>query len=558
MPKIDVSLKDLEMLAKRPIAVDDLDQLLLQAKAEFEGVDQKTGMLKIDIKDTNRPDLWSVEGIARQLRGYLGVEKGCPNYKINKGHVKLKIDKSVQHVRPLMVAAVVKGLSFDDFSIQQIIQLQEKIALTWGRKRREAAIGIYDCDKLTSSLRYTTFKDNEIKFVPLDSEAEMSPKQILSEHPKGREYGHLIQGEYFPILIDDKGNVCSMPPVINSAWTGKITADTKNVFVECTGYNLRIINVALNVIVTALAERGGKIESVVLMPPTGKESTMPNLDSKTLNLNPENARRFLGLQLSDDQIVNLLRQYRYDVKKSGKVLACSYPAYRDDIIHERDLAEDVAIAFGYNDLRPDPPKIHTIGGTLPIGDFFEKARELMVGLGFQEILTFVLTNKENLFSKMNSHEFPIAEIANPISANWTALRHWLLPSMLEFLSKNGNNSYPQRVFEVGDCVIVDEKEETKTRTTKKLVASITDSKVGYEQVVSVLDAFMRNTGLKYELTKTPCAYCIEGRVAEMVVDGRFVGVVGEIHPQVLNNWNLEKSVVTFELSLDEIWNLLKK
>jgi phenylalanyl-tRNA synthetase beta chain len=182
----------------------------------------------------------------------------------------------------------------------------------------------------------------------------------------------------------------------------------------------------------------------------------------------------------------------------------------------------------------------------------------MAGLGFQEILTFILTNKESLFTKMNSREFPIAEIANPVSASWTALRHWLTPSMLEFLAKNMHAGFPQRVFEVGDCVIADEKEETKARTARKLVAAMSDSKVSYEQLAGCLNAFMRNLGLKYELKPAPCAYCIEGRIAEIVVEGRFIGVIGEVHPQVLNNWGLEKPVVTFELSLDEIWERLQR
>jgi phenylalanyl-tRNA synthetase beta chain len=226
-------------------------------------------------------------------------------------------------------------------------------------------------------------------------------------------------------------------------------------------------------------------------------------------------------------------------------------------MHERDLIEDVAISFGYNELQPEPPRIHTVGGTLAFEDFCERIKQLMVGLGFQEALTFTLTNKENLFAKMNGREFPIAEIANPVSASWSALRHWLTPSMLEFLSKNMHVTFPQRVFEVGDCVIADEKEETKTRTARKLVAAITDSKVSYEQMASVLGAFLRNLGLNYKLTPTPCAYCIDGRAAELVVENRFIGLIGEVHPQVLNNWGLEKPVVTFELSLDEIWELKK-
>ncbi|MEM7813508.1 MAG: phenylalanine--tRNA ligase subunit beta [Candidatus Aenigmatarchaeota archaeon] len=557
MPKIEVSKTDLEALVGQAIRPKDLEELLMTAKVELEGVDPKTGMLKLDCKDTNRPDLWGVEGIARQLRGSLGKETGVPRYDISKANVILDVDRKVAKIRPLIMAAVVRKLRLDDASIQQLIQLQEKVALTWGRKRRDAAIGVYDFDKITPPVRYTTFKDNEIRFIPLDMTEPLSPREILEQHPKGREYGHLITGDDFPILIDSKGNVLSMPPIINSAWTGKVTASTKNVFVEVTGWDKRIVRLALNVVATALAERGGELGGVVIK--SGSESiTTPDLKGGSMQIDAAAVRKVLGLQLSDDEVVKLLRRARYDVKSKGSKLLCIWPGYRADIMHERDVIEDIGIIFGYNEMQPEIPEIYTAGCESAFESFCRDLKGLAIGLGFQEIMTFVLTNKENLFRKMEAPVSSVAEIANPVSASWSVMRSWLIPSVTEFLSRNMHAEYPQRVFEVGDCVVPDEHAETRTRSLRRLCMAISDTKVGYEQIASVLDALMRNLGVPYKLHPCSFSHYIEGRAAEIVSGDETVGMIGEIHPQVLNNWGIEKAVVAAELSVDRLWALVAR
>lgn len=557
IPKIEIAKADLEALVGQAIRPKDLEELLMTAKVELEGVEPSSGMLKLDCKDTNRPDLWGVEGIARQIRGSLGVETGAPRYKIEKSGIVLEVDKKVAKVRPLVVGAVVHGLRFDDIAIQQLIQLQEKVALTWGRKRREAAIGVYDFAKIKPPIRYTTFKDDEIKFIPLDSTEPMSPKQILERHPKGKEYGHLIPGGDFPILIDAAANVLSMPPVINGVWTGKVTADTKDVFVEVTGWDARIIGLALNVVVTALAERGGRIESVTVRS-AGKSTTAPDLSGGSMAIEGSAVRRFLGLQLSDDEIAKLLRRARYDVVPKGDRLTCIWPGYRLDIMHERDIIEDAGIIFGYNEMQPDAPRIYTAGGESEFELFCRRIKEAGIGLGFQEIMTFILTNGACLFKNMETPAMPVAEIANPVSASWSVLRNWLTPSVLEFFAKNMHVEYPQRIFELGDCVVLDDRAETRTRTARQLCFAVSGVKVGYEDAASALDALLRGLGISYKLQPCSCPHYIDGRGAEVVADGTTLGTIGEIHPQVLNNWGLEKAVVAAELSVDALWALVAK
>jgi phenylalanyl-tRNA synthetase beta chain len=558
MPKIEIFKDDFDRLVKKKLEGEALEEALMVAKTELDEFDRKSGRMKLDVKDTNRPDLWSSEGIARQLRAHLGIEKGVPNYKISSSGVTLRIDKKVERVRPYMVLGIVRGVKLDEKALLNILQLQEKLALTYGSKRRIAGVGLFDLDQAKPPFTYRTFKGYEKKFVPLGMKEEMTLQEIIKSHPKGQEFAHLITGEDYPVLVDSGERVLTMPPIINADGVGKITDKTKNILVEATGHNESVLSIALNVLVTALAERGGSIETVTIIRPDGKKQTTPDLQAKSSLVDPEQARKFLGMQASNEQIMHLLSRSRYDVKAvPGKKISVKYPAYRNDIMHMRDIIEDIGIAFGYNEMEPEAPKIPTVGSTLEFEEWCDSVAEIAVGMGFQEAFTFVLTNRENLFQKMRSKEYTICEISNPVSANWTAMRNWLTPGLLEFLTKNMHVEYPQKVFEIGDAVWIDEKLETKTHNSRKLAAVISGPSVGYEHIASAADALLRNLGVKYEIHPTECAYCIPGRSGEIRSEGKFLGVIGEIHPVVLNNWKLEKAVVHFELSLEEIWKIVK-
>ena len=261
MPTIEVNYEDLLCLIGKHVPLDELrDKAVLYAKGEVDEVDG--AMLKLDIKDANRPDLWSAEGIAREIAGRYG-KKGLPEYDVKKPSLVVNVDPKVMKVRPYTVCAVVRELKIDENVLSQIIQLQEKVAETFGKRRKEVAIGIYDYKKIRGPIKYTTVKPDGIKFVPLEFSEEMTPKEILDKHPKGKEYKHLLDGcREYPIFIDAAGEVLSMPPVINSDYTGKVTPETTDVFIECSGFDLGFNMSALNVLVSALADRGGVIEAV--------------------------------------------------------------------------------------------------------------------------------------------------------------------------------------------------------------------------------------------------------------------------------------------------------
>jgi len=549
MPTIEVSHKDLCDLIGKKFAIEELGEAISYAKGEIDAVDGD--LLKIDIKDTNRPDLWSTEGIAREIKGRYNPT-GCPRYAVKESDVTVNVDRKNKSVRPYTVCAVVKNLKVTENVLSQMIQLQEKICGTFGRNRKEVALGVYDFDRIKPPIRFTTVKPDGIKFVPLDFKEELTPKEILERHPKGKEYGYLLAGlKEYPIFIDSRNEVLSIPPIINSDYSGKVTEDTKNVFIECSGFNFKFLIPALNVLVAALADRKAEIESVKVVYPD-KVTVTPDLTPRKSWIDIDYTNKILGLNLTGNEICKLLEQANYDAELIGKKIEVKYPAYRQDIMHQRDIMEDIIISYGYNRVEPVIPKLKTVGSADKMEIFSNKVAEIMVGLGFQEILSYTLTNKKNLFSKMNLKEEKIVEIENPVSANWNVFRNWLLPSLMDLFSNNQHVDYPQRVFEIGDVVLIDDKKETRTRDVRKLAVAIADSRVGYEEIASVLDAFLGKLAVSYKLKKSEHSSFIEGRVADILVKNRRIGFIGEIHPAVLENWKLEMPIAAFELAIEDL------
>jgi len=382
---------------------------------------------------------------------------------------------------------------------------------------------------------------------------KITPKEILEKHPKGKEFGHLLKDcKEYPIFIDSREEVLSLPPIINSNYSGKVSKKTKNVFIECSGFSFNFLIPALNAVVTALAERKGKIESVKVVYP--KETIFtPSLEPKKAEVSIEYVKKISGLELTSKQICELLEMARYDVKLIGKKIEVTYPAYRQDIMNPRDIVEDILISYGYDKIQPVYPPIHTIGKIDELEKFLNSVAEVMVGLGFQEILSYTLTNKENLFKKMNLEESKIVEIENPISSSWSVFRNWILPSLLEFLSNNKHVEYPQKIFEIGNAVVIDETKETKTKDVKKIACAIADTKASYEDISSVLDSFLSSLGISYKLKPIKHESFIEGRVAGIFLEDKEIGFIGEVSPSVLENWKLEMPVAAFEVELEPIF-----
>jgi len=558
MPTIEVDYKDLQNLLGTELPKDEerLNDMLAYVKGETK--QQNEGELSIEIKDSNRADIWSVEGIARALRGFLGIEKGIKNYTAVGGSgVKIKVSSKLRNIRPYIGCAIAKDAKLSDTIIRQAMQLQDKLDQTYGRNRRRTSIGLYDFDLITPPLTYGVAKPDEASFTPLDFTEELTLRQILEKHPKGQEYGHIVkEHSVWPLLSDSKGKVLSLPPVINSNDLGKITEDTRNVLVEVTGTSHQTVLNTLNMVVVSLADRGGKIHSAEVQYAYGKKKKVvtPQLKTKTMQMELEDINRVLGFKLNPEELPALLDKARFGLgKKRGNQLTVMIPCYRIDIMHPVDVFEDLAIAYGYNNIKPRWQRLPVSGATTPKAEFGDLVREIMVGLGYQEVLTFIMTNPDSLQAKMQMKTEKVVEVANPRMTTLTCLRNWLLPSLLEFLGHNTHVEYPQRIFEVGYAVVLDEKAETKTRDVLKLACVSIHSNANFTEIKSNLEALLLNLGLKnHKIHEDIHPSFIDGRTAAVYVKHEKMGVLGEIHPQVLNNWELKNPVAAFEIDLEEI------
>src|SRR3989338_5853959 len=526
MPKVEISLSDLNGLIGRRLTLNELQDAVLYAKGEVEAA--AGDLIKIDIKDSNRPDLWSAEGIAREIQGRYTTKRGMPTYKAAKGKLVVKVEPKVKNVRPYTVCAVVHKLKIDADVLSQMIQLQEKVATTFGRNRKEVAIGYYDLDKIKPPIRFTTVKPEGIKFIPLDFDRALTPREILELHPKGKEFGPLLRGmSEYPMFIDANDNVLSIPPIINSDISGRVIEKTKNLYIECSGFNMKFLLPALNVLVCALADRGAIIETVTVKYPDRTIVTPDFMPRKTV-VDVDYINKVAGMNLTAKEIVELLRKARHDAFAKGRKIEVISPAYRQDIMHARDIAEDVIISYGYNKIEPEMPRLATIGGNDQREVLTSKVAKVGVGLGLQEIISYMLTSRANLFAKMKTKEEKVVEIENAVSENWSIFRTSILPNLLDFLSVNQHVEYPQRIFEIGDTVLPDERRETRTRDVRKVAAAVADTKVSYEEISSLLDALLAAFGIDYKLQKISHPSFIEGRAAAVFVGGKSIGIVGEV------------------------------
>jgi phenylalanyl-tRNA synthetase beta chain len=561
MPTIDVDCAELERLLGWSWQgnVEKLDWLLAFVKSEVKLFNEEEGVANIEIKDTNRPDLWSVEGLARAMRGFLKIEKGLRRYEVGEPVLDVLVDAELSGIRPFICCSVVTDLSLTDTIIRGLMHLQDKLDQTYGRCRQKTSIGIYDFDLISPPLNYAVTKPSAISFVPLGFEEKLNLAQILEQHPKGVEYGHIVKAHSeYPILLDSSRKVLSFPPVINSNDLGKVTEDTRNLLVEVTGTMHQTVLNTLNLVTLALVDRGGKAHSATVRYPddafyASRTVVTPDFRSKRWKLNVGYVNKVLGLQLGAEQMVDLLLTAGFGVETVGdSVLDVLVPCYRVDVMHEVDLAEDIAIAYDYNNIEPFWRELPTTGCAKPEQRLIDVARGLMVGLGFQEILTYTLTSPESLFDKMNREKARIVEVANPKVVTMSCLRSWLLPSLMEFLGCNQSVEFPQKIFELGKVTLVDETKETKTRDEEWLAAATTHPSASFSEIKSALDAFFMNFGVEWLIEETVHPSFIEGRVGVVSVNGVDVGVLGEVHPKVLEAWKLENPVAAFEVNMGEV------
>lgn len=498
----------------------------------------------------NRPDLLSLGNFARAVNQFNGKEK-IASFKINEPekNYEVIIEKSVKAVRPYTVCAIVKKMKFNNEKIKEIVDLQEKMHNSIGRKRKKIAIGIYPLDKITLPIRFVGRKPEDIKFLPLESKKEMNGKQILRSHPTGREYAHLLEGaEVFPIFIDAKNEILSMPPIINSEKTGRINESTKELFIECSGHNLAYLKKCMNIILSSIYDMGGKIYSMRIKDSVNGGFTSPDMKPVDLEFKIKDIEKTLGVELSEKDIRNYLSRMGIGyVNRGGKSIA-QIPCYRADILHWIDLSEEIAIAYGYENFEAVIPEISTIAQEDKMEIQKKIIGNILAGCGLLETSTFHITSKSNI-KKMHYDFKDFIELEDSKTER-DVLRMDLITNLLQIASENSDAAYPQKIFEMGRVFSKDEDSETGIRESERLAISMIDEKISFTELKQVVDYMFKMLGIKYSIENVENSDYIIGRCGKIIVDDKEIGFIGEIAPRVLKNWKIKLPMTSMEIGLD--------
>mgnify|MGYP000751902982 CR=1 FL=1 len=591
MPTVNLDPDELRRLTGHQGKSDDeLKSDLFSLGIEFEG-ETAEGELQFEF-EPDRLDRLSVEGIARSLRYQYGDDRGVYLPNVNDPDWTIVVEGAVPEERPYVTGAIVRGLDLDERSLESLIQLQEKLHATMGRSREKGAIGVHDLTMLKGapatgeaagekSVRYTGIDPGGDTFVPLDSDAEMTPAEVLDSHPIGEDYAPLVEGyARMPAIYDDVG-LFSFPPVINGRRT-EVTADSRDLFIEMTGTDQWTIDRMLNIVCYALSARGGQVESVDVVyeggtahPEEGPDLRRPDLAVDEKRVRHGRIETILGIDLDVEETVDLFERSGLDaaVRELGDgVIAydVSIPPYRVDVLHPLDLIDDVGRAYGFNELVPRYPDVSTVGGRHERSRHERAVRELLVGLGFEDLLNFHLTSEEANFERTGldpvtgSLDGPVwsegdtvgggdpVRITEPYSAEYTIVRTWALPSLLTVLSNNTHRAYPQDLAEVGLAMREDHDENTNVAEWRTVAAVLARNEASYEDAKARLAALARRFDADLETPPTGHPTFIDGRAAEVVLDGETAGVIGEIHPEILVAHDLEVPVAAFEFRLSAL------
>lgn len=553
MPTIQLNKKRVLELSGAKLSDEKLKEKIAYLGTDLESVDSKEIVVEIF---PNRPDMLSEEGFSRALSSFLENKTGLKKYSVKKSNCVVNIKKEVKQVRPFTACAVIKGLKINKEKLNDIIEIQEKLHITYGRNRKKCAIGIYPMEAIKFPIEYTAKKPEDINFIPLGRTKPMNGKQILKEHEKGKEYAHLLIGQKkYPVFIDANNEILSVPPIINSEKTGKITGKTTDVFVECSGFEFNVLEKAINMIATALSDMGGKIYSVTLNFEDKKSKITPNLEPEKIIFDKKYVEKNIGKEFTDKEITSSLQKMGYNVKITKNKIEAHIPAYRSDILHPIDVVEDIMIGYGYNKLEGNNTRVYSTGKESYTEKIKRKIREILAGAGLLEANSLSLMSEEN--QKRILELKSVVKIANASTTEYNSLRNKIILSLLQTLKNNKQYEYPQEFFEIG-TVFTESIKETKVTESNSLAVVSCGDAINFTKARQYLDLVMSSINQDYEVEKAENPVFLKGRSGKIIWKNKTIGYIGELNPKALNVFSIEMPASGFEIDVDHIITQLKK
>lgn len=570
MPKIEIYAETLFSCMGKKMSEPELEVLLEAAKGEIDESTDSAGVMKIELNDTNRPDLWSTAGLGRQLRVYLGGE--IPEYPFfssqsvtqDAGDLRVDVDPALRDVRPYIAAFAVSGKPVDEPALKDLIQSQEKLCTNFGRHRKSIAMGVYRTHLIDFPVRFRAADPVATRFVPLGEEREMNLHEIIAEHPKGIEFGPIVSGFVsMPFLDDQNGEVLSFPPIINSARVGAVEVGDEDLFIELTGTDIDTLLLACSIVACDLADAGHTIHPVAVEykydTPYGRTVVTPYYFQTPVVTPLATVERLLGEAIDEDEAGTNLRAMGVKSEKGNAAVTAYPPEYRNDFLHPVDVAEDVMIGRGMKSFVPEMPSDFTIGRLTEHEEFGREAIAIMVGQGFQEMIYPYLWPYRDMIDRMRpvalgeESGVPSAEViqlSNPMSESYEYVRNSIIPCLLSTEAVSGHAVYPHKTFEVAKVARFDTSDDHGVKTINSLGFLVSDASTGFTVITAHLLGLMYYLSFDYLLEEIDDPRFVPGRGASIVVGGKAVGELGEIHPQIIENWGLQVPCVGCEIDLD--------
>lgn len=558
----------------------ELDEITTEkqmiTKEQGENAESSVGasediIYRIDVP-ANRYDLLCLEGLVRGLLIYQG-KIDLPLYKAlapqDGFEHKLIIKSNTSTIRPYAVGAVLRNIHFTQDSYNSFIDLQDKLHQNICRKRSLVAIGTHDLDVIKGPFVYDAKPPSEIKFQPLNLDKEYTATELMdlySGHAQLKQYLPIIKDkDVYPVIYDNNGVVLSMPPIINGHHS-RITLNTKNVFIECTATDLTKAKIVLDIIVCMFSEYCDQkytVEYCEVVQADGSSNKYPELRYREEVIQTAKTNTAIGTNESGKNIASLLSKMCLQSKpsNSGKTIKVTIPPTRHDVIHACDIFEDVAIAYGYNNIVRTLPKTNTIAQQLPLNKLSDLLRGPICQAGFTEALTFSLCSRDDVSTKLgtNIESVNAVHISNPKTLEFQVCRTTLLPGLLKTLAANKKMPLPIKIFEISDVVLKDVNSEVGARNERRICAVNCNKNAGFEVVHGLLDRIMMllevpwnpqrgETGY-YLLESNDPAYFPQ-RCAEIVCNGKVAGKIGVLHPNVLTQFELTNPCSCMEIEIE--------
>lgn len=545
MPVVKLELDRLSRLVKAD--KDKIIDRLPYIGLDIEGIDGNTVRVEYS---PNRPDFSTDFGIARALKGLLGIELGLPRYAVKRGNFNVMVDERLGKIRPFIACVIARGLRLSGEDIRQFISMQEDLHNGIGRKRRKLAIGFHDLAKVKPPIFYDAV-GGRFSFTPLDYQREMTIEDILNETEAGKLYRSVLpDSKLYPILRDSDGNVLSFPPIINGNVT-KVTESTVDLLVDVTSTDMGAGDNALAIIATTLAEAGAGLESVKIISKNSKRIT-PMLKPSSMRIDVGLIRKLTGLDIDIVKIRSLLAKCRIGVRGNLAII----PPYRIDIMHPVDIAEEVALGYGIDRIGPVYPVSKAPGRLDTFGNFLEQICDIMIGVGAMEVMTYELVDELSLYKAFGRSGKDRIEVEDPKSIEHSILRDSLIPSLMLVLSKNVKEEYPQRIFEIGK---VYSRNGSKIDESWRLGMLVAHSSSNYTEAKMYLESVFRSLfGAPPDTRPADSWAFIEGRSASINLMNLNLGCIGEIKPSALSFFGLGVPVSGFEINLSSLFTLVSK